>query len=158
MQFIYKLFSNGCILLSVMKIRETKLIAAFLFTAVFLVSIPATGQNTNNIEDMKKNPQNYIEIQKWGFYVAARVAIVHHLKIKNNSSLTYKRVKIRVDYGSTSPTNYGNTVSFEEAVLPIELPPDSTNTYLKGGYPIGAGSTSLLGKSIEVLSADAFVN
>ncbi|MGI9553667.1 MAG: hypothetical protein ACR2NC_01980 [Thermodesulfobacteriota bacterium] len=141
-----------------MKKREIKLITAFLFTAIFLFSFQAKGQSVNEIEDMKKNPQNYIEIEKWGFYVAARVAIVHHLVIKNKSPLTYKRVKIRVNYGSTSPTNYGNTVSFEEAVLPIELPPDSTNTYLKGGYPIGAGSVSLLGKSIEVLSADAFVN
>ena len=141
-----------------MKNRPNKLLILFIFTAIFIVSFSANAQDVINIEDMKKNPQDYIEIEKWGFYVAARVAIVHHLKIKNSSLLTYKRVKIRVNYGSTHPTTYGNTVSFEEAVLPIELPPESTRTYLKSGYPIGAGSVSLLGKSIEVLSADAVVN
>ena len=139
-----------------MKKRATKIFTAFLFSAVFLATLSANGQN--NIQDMKKNPQNYIEIEKWGFYVAARVAIVHHLVIKNKSPLTYNRVKIKVNYGSTHPTSYGNTISFEEAVLPIELPPDSTKTYLKSGYPIGAGSVNLLGKSIEVLSADVVVN
>ena len=141
-----------------MKRIAIKIFTLLLFTTIILISFSANGKDINNIENMKKNPQDYIEIEKWGFYVAARVAIVHHLKIKNNSPLTYKRVKIKVKYASTNPTNYGNTVSFEEAVLPIELPPNSTNTYLKSGYPIGAGSVSLLGKSIEVLSADAVVN
>ena len=134
------------------------LVFPLLLTAVFIQTLPVFAQVTDSLENMKKNPQDYIEIEKWGFYVASRVAIVHHLKIKNSSSVTYKRVKIRVNYGSTSPTIYGNTVSFEEAVLPIEIPPNSTNTYLKSGYPIGAGSVNLTGKSIEVLSADPFVN
>ena len=102
---------------------------------------------------MKKNPQRYIEIENWGFYVAARVAIVHHLKIKNNASIAYKDIKIKVNYGSTNPSTYGNTISFEQAVLKITLPPDSTGEYLKSGYPIGAGSVNMTGKSIEVLSA-----
>ena len=141
-----------------MKNRLYNLFISLLFTSIFLVSFSAKAENNINIEDMKKNPQNYIEIEQWGFYVAARVAIVHHLKIKNSSLLTYKRVKIRVNYGSTHPTTYGNTVSFEEAVLPIDLPPESNKTYLKSGYPIGAGSVGLIGKSIEVLSADAVAN
>lgn len=103
--------------------------------------------------DMKKNPQRYIEIKEWSFYVAARVAIVHHLVITNKASIPYKDIKIKVNYGSTSPTNYGNTVSFEQAVLKITLPPESTGEYLRSGYPIGAGSVNMIGKSIEVVSA-----
>ena len=143
-----------------MKFEGMKVIIPILLIVVclFSFSLSVNGKEINNLEDMKKNPQNYIEIEKWGFYVAARVAIVHHLKIKNSSPLTYKRVKIKVNYGSTHPTTYGNTISFEEAVLPIELPPHSTNTYLKSGYPIGAGSFNLIGKSSEVLSADAYAN
>jgi len=141
-----------------MRIGAFKLFTAFLIISAFIFTLSANGQNINKIDDMKKNPQNYIKIEKWGFYVAARVAIVHHLEIKNESQLTYNRVKIRVNYGSTGPTTYGNTISFEEAVLPIELPPNTTKTYLKSGYPIGAGSARMFGKSIEVLSADVVLN
>ena len=131
-----------------------KLSCYFLLLSVTLLILPG-GLNSReaNIEDMKKNPQRYIEIEKWGFYVAARVAIVHHLVIKNSASIPYKDIKIKVNYGSTSPSNYGNTVSFEQAVLKITLPPDSTGEYLRSGYPIGAGSVNMIGKSIEVLSA-----
>ena len=134
--------------------KLTKLGFYFLLLSATLLVLPG-GLNSReaNIEDMKKNPQRYIEIEKWGFYVAARVAIVHHLVIKNSASIPYKDIKIKVNYGSTSPSNYGNTVSFEQAVLKITLPPDSTGEYLRSGYPIGAGSVNMIGKSIEVLSA-----
>ena len=129
----------------------------FIYLAVILTAFtlhpgPAAAQEAS-IEDMKKNPQRYIVIEKWGFYVAARVAIVHHLTIRNTASIPYKDIKIKVNYGSTSPSTYGNTVSFEQAVLKITLPPDSTGEYLRSGYPIGAGSVNMIGKSIEVLSA-----
>jgi len=124
-----------------------------ILTSIFLQLPGELSSQEAKIEDMKKNPQRYIEIEKWGFYVAARVAIVHHLKIKNNASIAYKDIKIKVNYGSTNPSTYGNTVSFEQAVLKITLPPNSTGEYLKSGYPIGAGSVNAPGKSIEVLSA-----
>ncbi len=133
------------------KIKPT----CFFVLLISLLFIFPTGVSSQeaNIQDMKKNPQRYIEIEKWGFYVAARVAIVHHLKIKNNASIPYKDIKIKVNYGSTSPSTYGNTVSFEQAVLKITLPPNSTGEYLKSGYPIGGGSVNMTGKSIEVISA-----
>jgi len=124
-----------------------------ILSSIFILLPGEVSSQEANIEDMKKNPQRYIEIEKWGFYVAARVAIVHHLKIKNNASIAYKDIKIKVNYGSTNPSTYGNTVSFEKAVLKITLPPNSTGEYLKSGYPIGAGSVNTPGKSIEVLSA-----
>ena len=124
-----------------------------ILSSIFLLFPGVLRSQETNIEDMKKNPQRYIQIEKWGFYVAARVAIVHHLTIKNSASIPYKDIKIRVNYGSTNPSNYGNTISFEQAVLKITLPPASTDEYLRSGYPIGAGSVNMLGKSIEVLSA-----
>ncbi len=124
-----------------------------IISSIFSLLPQGVFAQNENIEDMKKNPQRYIEIEKWGFYVAARVAIVHHLVIKNKASIPYKDIKIKVNYGSTSPSTYGNTVSFEQAVLKITLPPDSTGEYLKSGYPIGGGSVNMTGKSIEVLSA-----
>ncbi len=131
-----------------------KLGCYFLILSAVLFILPGgVSSQEASIEDMKKNPQRYIEIEKWGFYVAARVAIVHHLKIRNTASIPYKDIKIKVNYGSTSPSTYGNTVSFEQAVLKITLPPDSTGEYLRSGYPIGAGSVNMTGKSIEILSA-----
>ena len=130
----------------------------FLLLILILILPVFAYAEHNNVEDMVKNPQRYMVIEKWGFYVAARVAILHHVKIRNESSLTYKNVKVRVNYGSTHPTNFGNTISFEQAVLPITIKPKSTETYLRGGYPIGAGSIHMLGKSIVILSADAVVN
>lgn len=124
-----------------------------ILSSIFILLSGEVSSQEANIEDMKKNPQRYIEIENWGFYVAARVAIVHHLKIKNNASIAYKDIKIKVNYGSTNPSTYGNTISFEQAVLKITLPPNSTGEYLKSGYPIGAGSMNMTGKSIEVLSA-----
>jgi len=134
--------------------KKLKLSCYVVIVSLLFAFIPgAASSQEANIEDMKKNPQRYIEIEKWGFYVAARVAIVHHLIIKNNASIPYKDIKIKVNYGSTSPSTYGNTVSFEQAVLKITLPPDSTGEYLRSGYPIGGGSVNMTGKSIEVLSA-----
>ena len=130
----------------------------FLLLIVILVLPAIAFAEHNNVEDMVKNPQRYIVVEKWGFYVAARVAILHHVKIRNESSVTYKNVKVRVNYGSTSPTIFGNTISFEQAVLPITLKPNSTEMYLRSGFPIGAGSIHMFGKSIRILSADAVVN
>ena len=84
-----------------------KLSCYFLLLSATLLILPG-GLNSReaNIEDMKKNPQRYIEIEKWGFYVAARVAIVHHHGNNQEQQLQfpYKDIKIKVNYGSTSPS------------------------------------------------------
>lgn len=113
---------------------------------------------SNNIKDMKENPDRYIQVHDWGFYAVARVAILHHLTLKNESSLTYRDVKIRVNYYSTNPTNYGNKISQQEAVLKIIVPPKSKKTYLESGLPIGAGSHHMMAKNLEIISATASEN
>ena len=49
-----------------------------ILSSLFILLSGEVSPQEANIEDMKKNPQRYIEIENWGLYVAARVAIVHH--------------------------------------------------------------------------------
>jgi len=119
--------------------------------------IPETSRSYETIklnDDMINNPVRYIGIYKWGFYVAARVAILHHIEIENKSSVAYKNIKIRVNYYSTTPGSYGMKVGFQDKVLNIVLPPNTREIYLREGLPIGAGSNQLLAKNLEVLSAE----
>ena len=123
---------------------------------LFLI-IPETSRSYETIKlnnDMINNPVRYIDVYKWGFYVAARVAILHHIEIENKSSVAYKNIKIRVNYYSTTAGSYGMKVGFQDKVLNIVLPPNSRKIYLRGGLPIGAGSNQLLAKNLEVLSAE----
>lgn len=150
-EFLSKYHYNNLIVMK--KIIYYSLIQALL--VLFPLTLSATN---NSVEDMKKNPPRYIEVSDWGLYVASRVAIIHHITIENKSSVTYKDLKIRVNYYSTNPTNYGTKISQQVAVLKITLQPKSKKTYIKGGKPIGAGSQQMLAKNLEVLSATAETN
>lgn len=126
---------------------------SFLCTILLLV-FTQTGNlhATTFSQDMIDNPTRYIEVHDWAFYVAARVAILHNITIENKSTVEYKDIKIRVNYYSTNPRNFGTKVSFQEKVLNITLPPSSIRTYYREGIPIGAGSQHMLAKNLEVLS------
>lgn len=127
---------------------------SILFLSFFLTFVPdAVSQQNLNRDDMSENPVRYIEIHDWGFYVAARVAILHHITIENKSSFPYTDIKIRVNYYSASPGTRGYKVGFQDKVLRITLPPGSKKTYLKEGLPIGAGSSQVTADYIQVLSA-----
>jgi hypothetical protein len=99
------------------------------------------------------HPEWDIKITDWSFYVASRVAIIHHVTIENTSDIAYKNIKVRVSYYSTSSSNYGTQVAQETGILPVILPPHSKKTYLKGGTVLGAGSMSWYAGNIEVLEA-----
>lgn len=120
-----------------------------------LVSTNVLSEEKKVTEDMINNPVRYIEVHDWGFYVAARVAILHHVTIENKSSVAYTDIRIRVNYYSASPSLHGYKVGFQEKVLRITLPPGSKKTYLSEGLPIGAGSSQLIAKNLEILSARA---
>lgn len=108
--------------------------------------------------DFRENPTRYIDVLDWNFYVAARVAILYNVTLENKSPLEYRRLKIRVNYYSRNGAIVGKKVSQQTAVLNITLPPHSKKTYLKSGYPIGAGSPSFMVKNLEILSAEVAGN
>ena len=99
-----------------------------------------------------------IEIIDWNFYVASRVAILYNLKLENNSNYTFNEIKVRINYYSRYPSSYGKKVGQQSKLLNIVLPPNSRKTYLKKGYPIGAGSQSMIAENLEIVSAKVVQN
>ena len=96
------------------------------------------------------HPEQYIRITDWSFFVAFNgVAIIHHVKIENTSDIAYKNIKVRLHYFSGS----GIEVSGETKNLPVTIPPHSNEIYLKEGFVLGGGSSSMHAGNIEVLGA-----
>ncbi|MGH7884793.1 MAG: hypothetical protein ACRENO_03750 [Thermodesulfobacteriota bacterium] len=130
---------------------------AVLFTSMFTF-FTLHAEEIDNYDDMIKNPSRYIEVIDWHFYVAAKVAIIYGVTLENKSSVTYKDLKIRVNYFSPKATSFGTKIAEQKATLNITLPPKSKMKYLKGGYPIGAGSRGFIVKNLDILSADVVKN
>ncbi len=126
----------------------TLITALWLLTPIYLNS----SVNSELEEDMVKHPEKYIKIHKYGFYVAARVAIIHHIQIENTADIPYKNIKVKLYYYSTS-INPGQLLSSTSGILPIEIPPNSNDMYLRGGTTLGAGSLAYDARNIKVLSA-----
>jgi len=105
-------------------------------------------------DSMKTHPEWYIKIPDWSVYATwSAVAIIHGVTIENTSDITYKDIRVRVTYTTNTAGGAGNVVSQEEGVLPVTVPPRSKDTYLKAGYPFGAGSQFMNPVAIQVLGA-----
>ena len=103
---------------------------------------------------MKTHPEWYINISDWSVYATwGGVAIIQGLTIENTSDIAYTGVKVRVTYTSNTAGGAGGVVNQESGVLPITLPPHSKDTYLRAGYPFGAGSQFMNPLAIQVLGA-----
>ncbi len=126
-------------------------IKALILLSLFFTLGKAEEVGTNN--SMILHPDWYIKISDWSFYVAARIAIIHHVTIENTSDIAYKNIKVRVRYYSTSTGNYGTEIAQETGILPVTLPPHSKKTYLEGGTVLGAGSSHMYPGNIEVLES-----
>jgi hypothetical protein len=125
-------------------------------TLILLCLLIAIGkaEDTETKNPMVQNPERYIKITDWSFYVVwSGVPIIHHITIENTSNIAYKNIKVRVRYYSTSTHNYGTSIGQETGILPVTLPPRSKEVYLKGGTPLGAGSYGMYAGNIEVLGA-----
>lgn len=126
-------------------------IEALIFFSLFCITVNAEEAKTKNFQI--SHPEWYIKITDFNVYSARGVGIIHHVTIENSAYITYKNIKVRVRYKSRSYTNYGTVVATETGVLPVTLPPNSKQTYLRGGAVLGATSSSFEAGSIEVLSA-----
>ncbi len=102
---------------------------------------------------MVKNPQKYLNITDWQFYIAARVAIIHHVKIENTADIGYKNIRVKVDYYSNYP-KYNKYLTSTSGVLPITVPANSTDVYLKGGTTLGAGSREYNARNIRIIGVE----
>lgn len=124
------------------------LVSILIFTGLY--SATASEQTKN---DMVENPQNYLKITDWQFYVAARVAIIHHVKIENTADIDYKNIRVKVDYYSNYP-KYNRYLSSTSGVLPITVPANSSDIYVKGGTTLGAGSMGYIAKNIRIIGVE----
>jgi hypothetical protein len=103
---------------------------------------------------MVKNPERYLTITDYSFHVAFNgTAMIHHVKIKNLSSIVYKNVKVRMRYYSGA----GVEVSGDTKTLPVTIPPRSERTYLEGGFVVGVAPSNANAR-IEVVGALPVVN
>jgi hypothetical protein len=124
-------------------------------TLIILILLYGIGkaEEAETKNPMILHPEQYIKITDWSFYVASRVAIIHHVTIENTSDIAYKNIEVRVRYYSTSYPNYGTQVGGETGILHLTLPPHSKKSYLEGGVVLGSGSSLFYADNIEVLGA-----
>lgn len=137
--------------------RSPKMIkTTTLLTLLILIYTPVlTNAETkaDSRQDMIDNPGKYLKITDWKFYIAARVAIIHHVKIENTADIDYKNIKVKVDYYSNYP-KHNKYVSSTSGVLPIIVKANSSDLYLSRGSTLGAGSIGYEAKNIRILSAE----
>jgi hypothetical protein len=132
------------------------MIRKLVITALLILTLPAGLARGEEYlpQSMKTHPEWYINVSEWSVYASwGGVAIIQGLTIENTSDLAYRGVKVRVTYTSNTAGGSGSVVNQETGVLPITLPPHSKDTYLKAGYPFGAGSQFMNPLAIQVLGA-----
>jgi hypothetical protein len=127
------------------------LIISIIISMVYIIG-SAELVSASDKQDMIDHPEKYIKIHSYGFYVAARVAIIHHVTIENTSDIPYKNIRVKLFYYSTSHKP-GQLLSSTSGILPVVIAPNSNGTYLKGGTTLGAGSMAYDARNIRVLGA-----
>jgi len=130
-----------------------KHIATKFFVLLVLFSTIAKAQELETPNSMILHPEWYIKVTDWSYYAPSRVAMISHVRIENTADISYKNIKIKLNFYSTSYGSAGEQVSSTIGVLPITIPPHSKKTYLKGGMPIGMGAMSYRTKYVQVLGA-----
>ena len=130
------------------------LISVFMILTIFFSTgfLDTTASEKSN-KDMIENPQKYLKITDWQFYVAARVAIIHHVKIENTADIDYKNIRVKVEYYSNYP-KYNRYLSSTSGVLPITVAANSNELYLRGGTTLGAGSMAYIAKNIKIIGVE----
>ncbi len=119
----------------------------FVFIFIFIFFSDIRYSNSKII------PKNSITVEDWSFYGTwGAVAIIHSLKIKNNSNKKYKNLKVRICYSSISSN--GNIISTQTGILNIEIPAMSEKIYLREGITLGAGAQSMNALNFEILDAE----
>lgn len=131
-------------------------IVVFIILTLFPISGKAQDLQTQN--QMILHPELYIKVLDWSLYSAwGGVAIIHHVTIENTGDIAYKNIAVKVFYYSYSYSDTGTLICQESGVLPITIPPNSKNTYLKNGATLGASSMGTYAGYLEVLGATPLI-
>jgi hypothetical protein len=132
---------------------------AILFLMIFTLSSSfIEAEEVKPTKSMILHPEWYLKVVDFSYFTAARVAIFSNFKIENTADIAYKDIKVKAYYYSTFPGSVGQIISSTSGYLPITVPPNSNNTYLKNGITMGAGSINYRVKYVEVLHATPVVD
>lgn len=133
---------------------------SILATFMILTIVAGHARGEEYLPDsMKTHPEWYLKISDWSVYATwSAVAIIQGVTIENTSGIAYKDVRVRVTFTSNTAGGAGGVISQEEGVLPITVPAGSKDTYLRAGYPLGAGSQFMNPLAIQVLGATPVLN
>ncbi len=105
--------------------------------------------NSNEIS----HPSWFLKVTDWSYFAPARVAMLSSVKIENRASIAYKDIRVRIVFTTSSGPAIGQTIATTQGLLPVTVPPNSADTYLKSGITMGAGRQGYLVTEIQVLSA-----
>jgi len=104
---------------------------------------------------MINNPASYLEIPEWSIYSAwGGIGIIHNVKIINTGDVEYKNIKVRVIYTTSTTSSPGTVISQETGVLPVTVPPHSSDLYLREGATLGSNSQFMNPIRIDILGAE----
>lgn len=131
-----------------------------LFALLFSFSVLSYAEDTTEAENPASynsnqitHPEWFLKITDWSYFAPARVAMLSSVKIENTADIAYKDIRIRVVFNASSGPAVGQTIATTQSVLPVTVPPNSMDTYLKGGITVGAGRQGYRVSEIQVLSA-----
>ena len=131
-----------------------------LFALLFTFNLASYAQEptvTPNPASYDSNqithPEWFLKITDWSYFAPARVAMLSSVKIENTASIAYKDIRIRVVFNASSGPAVGQTIATTQSMLPVIVPPNSADKYIKGGMPVGAGRQGYRVSEIQVLTA-----
>ncbi len=126
---------------------------------VFILYYPfIEAEEVKPTKSMIVHPEWYLKVVDFSYFIAARVAIFSNFEIENTADIAYKDIKVKAYYYSTFPGSVGQIVTSTGGSLPVTVPPNSNNTYLKNGITMGAGSINYRVKYVEVIGATPVVD
>ncbi len=133
------------------------LLFGFALTSLAQEPTPTPNPASYNSNEIT-HPPWFLKVTDWSYFAPARVAMLSSVKIENSASIAYKDIRIRIVFTTSSGTAVGQTIATTQGVLPVTVPPNSADTYLKSGITMGAGRQGYLVTEIQVLSATPITN
>jgi len=111
-----------------------------------------------NLDYINVHPESDLKITNWSMYSTwGGIGIINNVTIENSSDIAYKNPKVQVCYTAPAIGAIG-IIAQETGVLQITIPPNSKQTYLKGGATFGSKSQSMMPLSIRILKVTPVID
>ena len=127
---------------------------------ILLVAFAGFGKADEQVklDYIHVHPESDLKITNWSMYSSwGGVGIINNVTIENSSDIAYKNPKVQVCYTAPAIGAIG-IIAQETGVLQITIPPNSKQTYLKGGATFGSKSQSMMPHSIRILKVTPVID